>query len=163
MSEKTLYVLAGFDPAAELHLTEIQSKLYEQGFTGTHTKNIPQHFTLASFPTDQETELISLLRKVSAETAPFEITFNHIGIFEGERVLFLSPAFSTRLLNLKNQFGDDPNWTPHATMLIDTPQQISKAVPILMDRFASFTGTITTLHLYEFFPTRHILSVHLQN
>ena len=52
--EKALYVLAGYDDKTEEYLSNIQSKLYECGFLGTHTKNIPQHITLVSFPIDKK-------------------------------------------------------------------------------------------------------------
>lgn len=46
-------------------------------------------------------------------------------------------------------------------MLIDEKETIPKALPIVMDAFSSFSGKVTTLHLYEFWPARHILSVQL--
>ena len=42
MANNALYVLAGYDDVTEARLAALQNKLYEQGFTGTHTKNIPQ-------------------------------------------------------------------------------------------------------------------------
>lgn len=163
MSDKALYVLAGYDDITEMHLANIQNKLYEHGFTGTHTKNIPQHITLGSFPTEKEPELINLLRELSMEVPSFEVTFNHIGIFGGARVLFAAPDPNDQLLKLKERFGESYNWTPHTTMLIDNPDVIYKALPIVMENFAAFKGRITALHLYEFFPTRHILSVHFEH
>ncbi|MBE6616960.1 MAG: 2'-5' RNA ligase family protein [Ruminococcaceae bacterium] len=159
MSEKALYVLAGYDEITEMHLANIQNTLYEHGFTGTHTKNIPQHITLGSFPTEKEAELIGLLRKLSIDVPSFEITFNHIGIFGGARVLFVAPDSNDQLLKLKEMFGSSYNWTPHTTMLIDNPDTIYKALPFVMKKFSAFKGRITALHLYEFFPTRHIMSV----
>ncbi len=159
MSDKALYVLAGYDDKTEKHLSNIQNKLYEHGFVGTHTKNIPQHITLGSFSTDKESELKNLLQEVSKQIKPFEITFNHIGIFGGSRVLFVAPDTNHKLLDLKERFGDSYNWTPHTTMIIDNPDTIFEALPFLMNEFAAFDGKITSLHLYEFFPTRHILSV----
>ena len=159
MSEKALYVLAGYDESTDMHLSNIQNILYENGFTGTHTKNIPQHITLGSFPTEKETELTDLLKRLSIEVTSFEITFNHVGVFGGARVLFVAPDTSAQLLNLKEMFGDSYNWTPHTTMLIDTPDTIYKAVPLVMEKFSAFEGKVTSLHLYEFFPTRHIVSV----
>ena len=47
-------------------------------------------------------------------------------------------------------------------MLIDEPENIQKAVPLVMKEFSSFNGKVTNLHLYEFWPTRHILTVHLE-
>ena len=162
MSNKALYILAGYDDLTESQLSAIQNKLYDKGFTGTHTKNIPQHITLGSFPTEQENELIVMLSKTAKETAPFEITFNHVGVFGGSKVLFIAPDTNTALLNLKERFGDAYNWTPHTTMLIDEPDAIYSALPAVMENFAAFSGKVTKLHLYEFFPTRHILTVNLE-
>ena len=159
MSEKALYVLAGYDESTDMHLSNIQNILYENGFTGTQTKNIPQHITLGSFPTEKETELIDLLQRLSIEVPSFEITFNHIGVFGGARVLFVAPDSNEQLLSLKEMFGDSYNWTPHTTMLIDNPDTIYKAIPFVMEKFSAFKGRITSLHLYEFFPTRHIVSI----
>lgn len=161
MSDKLLYVLAGYDDATEQHLAGMQNKLYERGFTGTHTKNIPQHITLGAFPTEKESELTDLLRSLSGQGSSFAVTFNHIGIFGGARVLFVAPDPNVQLLHLKERFGDSCNWTPHTTMLIDAPETIYQALPVVMEDFAAFQGRVTTLHLYEFFPARHILSVSL--
>lgn len=160
MSDKALYVLACYDTSTEAHLTAIQNKLYEAGFTGTQTKFMP-HITLGSFPTDEEDRLIALLRGFPA-ISPFEVTFNHAGIFGGARVLFLAPDTSEALLKLKENFGSAYNWTPHTTMLIDEPDVIYKALPVVMENFSAFSGKVTSLHLYEFFPERHILSVQLK-
>ena len=45
------------------------------------------------------------------------------------------------------------------SMLIDQPETIYRALPVLMEDFSAFQGRVHALHLYEFFPTRHILSV----
>lgn len=162
MADKALYIMAGYDDQTEAYLAGIQNKLYEQGFTGTHTKNIPQHITLGSYPTDKEQDLIDLLPKIAAATKAMDVTFNHIGIFGGSNVLFIAPDSSKELLELKENFGDSLGWTPHTTMIIDKPDVILKALPIVLHAFSSFGGKVTTLHLYEFWPTRHILSVRLQ-
>ena len=159
MSNKALYIMAGYDDKTEKYLSSIQNKLYECGFIGTHTKNIPQHITLGSFSLDKESELKNLLQELSVQIKPFEITFNHIGVFGGSRVLFVAPDPNYKLLELKERFGDSYNWTPHTTMIIDNSDTIFEALPIVMNEFTAFAGKITSLHLYEFFPTRHILSV----
>ena len=162
MADKALYILAGYDDKTEKYLSNIQNKLYEHGFIGTHTKNIPQHITLGSFSVDKESMLIDLLQELSKQTNAFEVTFNHIGIFGGSKVLFIAPDTNDKLLKLKEQFGDSYGWTPHTTMLIDNPDIILEALPYVLNGFSSFSGKVTTLHLYEFFPTRHILSVHFK-
>lgn len=162
MADKALYILAGYDGETEARLSGIQNKLYECGFTGTQTKNIPMHITLGSFLTDKETELIALLERLSEETESFELVFSHIGIFAGARVMFIAPNTNEKLLALKNKFGEDPVWAPHTTMLIDEPEVIAEALPVVMSEFNTFGGRLTSLHLYEFFPTRHILTVHFE-
>lgn len=163
MADKALYILAGYDDKTEEYLSGIQNKLYEKGFSGTHTKNILQHITLGSYPVDKEKDLKDLLQRISATSKAFDVTFNHIGIFGGSNsnVLFIAPDSSKELLELKENFGESFGWTPHTTMIIDEPDVILKALPIVLNEFSSFGGKITTLHLYEFWPTRHILSVHL--
>lgn len=159
MADKALYILAGYDTETQAQLSTIQSQLYDQGFTGTHTKGIPQHITLGSYPVEKEKELIDTLYRLSRSSKSFEITFNHVGIFGGSRVLFIAPDASHELLSLKESFGSSHGWTPHTTMLIDEKKTIMKALPIVLDAFSSFNGKVTTLHLYEFWPTRHILTV----
>ena len=131
MSEKALYVLAGYDDKTEAYLSSIQNKLYERGFTGTHTKNIPQHITLGSFPIDMEDELVRLIRRQSTQLNSFEVTFNHIGVFGGGKVLFIAPDCSKVQLNLKEVFGTNYGWTPHTTMMIDEPDVMLKSCRLL--------------------------------
>ena len=162
MADKALYILAGYDESTEQHLAGIQNGLYSLGFTGTHTKNIPQHITLGSFPSDQEAELVDLVRKTADTTAPFEVKFNHVGLFTGAKVLFIAPDTSKELLELKEHFGNSHGWAPRTTMLIDEPETVLKALPEVTRAFSSFSGRVTSLHLYEFFPARHILTVELK-
>lgn len=161
--DKFLCVMAGYDINTEKRLSDIQNKLYEKGFVGNHTKDLPQHITLGTFPVDEEGEVVNLLSKVSEETRQFEITFNHIGIFGGSRVLFIAPDTNYSLLKLKENFGDGFNWTPHTTMLIDEAESVFRAMPIVAECFEAFQGQVQTIHLYEFWPSRHILTVSLEN
>jgi|GEM_PF-578211 Sortase and related acyltransferases len=162
-SNKMLYILAGYDDASEEILAGFQNLLYEKGFVGTHTKNIPMHITLGSFPTDREEMLKELLRRLSSEVDSFEVTFNHLGIFNGARVLFAGPDINDDLLILKEKCSDSFHWTPHTTLLIDEPDEIFRATPYVLHEFKPFVGKINSLHLYEFFPTRHIMSVNLRD
>lgn len=153
--------MAGYDDHTEHYLAGIQKKLYAVGLTGQHTKNIPQHITLQTYPTEQEGEVVQRLQKIAAETECFDVCFSHIGIFTGGKVLFIAPDKDTDLIALKERFDPSFDWTPHTTMLIDEPENIQKALPLVMQAFASFNGKVTSLHLYEFWPTRHILTVAL--
>lgn len=159
MDKKILCVMAGYDDDTEQRLAAMQNKLYEKGFVGTHTKNLPQHITLGTFSTEKETELIDIVTRVSQEIKPFDITFNHVGIFNGSNILFVAPDSNSSLFKLKENFGESYNWTPHTTMLIDKPGNIYAALPFLAESFKSFQGSVQNIHLYEFWPSRHILSM----
>ena len=158
---KILCVLAGYDAQTETYLAGIQQSLYDSGFVGTHTKNLIQHITLGTFSPVDEGMLIERMKRAS-ETPSFELTFNHIGIFGGAKVLFIAPDPNRELLSLKENFGSSDNWTPHTTMLIDEPDSIFRAAPFVSKGFKAFRGHVTSLHLYEFWPTRHIFSIDLK-
>jgi len=162
MAEKMLYVLAGYDEKTEEKLQTWQNMLYDAGFVGTQTKNIPQHITLGSFPVDMEEELCALVDKAGRETGPLPVTFNHVGIFGGGKVLFIAPDVSKEMLDLKEKFGESRGWTAHSTMLIDAPDVTLRAAGHILKGFASFEGKITQLFLYEFFPARHIATIQLK-
>lgn len=162
MENKFLCLMAGYDNDTENHLAGIQKKLYAVGLTGQHTKNIPQHITLQTYPPEQEAEVVQMLQKIAAEVKAFDVCFSHIGIFTGGKVLFIAPDKDTDLIALKEKFGPSFDWTPHTTMLIDKPENIQQALPLVVKEFSSFNGKVTNLHLYEFWPTRHILTVHLE-
>lgn len=158
MEYKFLCVMASYDKETEDYLAKLQELLYQQGYDGTHTKNLPQHITLGTFSVEREEEVIQLLKNTANVTAQFSITFNYIGVFGGGNVLFVAPDTNKELLSLKEVFGDSENWTPHTTMLINEPNVIYTALPIVVENFKAFRGKVTTIHLYEFWPTRHIVS-----
>ena len=93
MAGKALYVLAGYDDRTEKTLAGMQEKLYKLGFSGVQTKNIPMHFTLGSYPTDQEEALKERLRRIADTREAFDVSFNHVGLFRlpENDVLFIKP------------------------------------------------------------------------
>jgi 2'-5' RNA ligase len=166
MEDKSLYVLAGYDYQTEKRLAGMQNKLYEQGFDGVQTKNIPMHFTLGSYDTEREEELKERLKEIGKNLPAFEVSFNHIGLFKSPEteVLFVAPDVSKKMLELKDRFLDCKDifdWSAHTTLLIDRPDEIQRAIPVVMDDFYPLKGKVTTLYLYEFWPTRHILTIDL--
>lgn len=65
------------------------------------------------------------------------------------------------LLKLQQSFFPDCGngyhfWAAHATLLIDEPNMILKALPIVGENFKPFTARIESVALYEFFPARFI-------
>ena len=161
MENKFLCLMAGYDDDTENHLAGIQKKLYAVGLTGQHTKNIPQHITLQTYPTEQEAEVVQMVKKIAVETESFEVDFSHIGIFSGGKVLFIAPDKDTALIALKEKFGPSFDWAPHTTMLIDEPEVIGRALPVLMQHFTPLMAKIDRLHLCAFWPTREILTIEL--
>ena len=154
-------------PVESLILAGMQEKLYGMGFTGIQTKNIPMHFTLGSYSTDREAELKARLTEIAETQEAFPVSFSHIGLFRLPQndVLFAAPSVTREMLALKDRFMDssDPfSWSPHTTLLIDKPDVVQQAIPAVLDGFSSMDGKVTVLHLYEFWPTRHILSVSLK-
>ncbi len=165
MAEKYRCVMAGFDAETEAKLAELQNVLYENGFTGTQTKGIPFHLPLAEISADDVRDE-EWLKEIMEETAEisfdFTVTFRHLGIFSGGKVLFAAPDPEMELLHLNGRFDfSDDSWTPHATLLIDEPSVILDALPIVLEKFKPFTARIDKLYLYEFFPSRHIATVGL--
>ena len=167
MDNRSLYILAGYDDKTEKILSGIQNKLYESGFDGFQTRNIPMHISLGSYDTGCEEELKSRLKKTAEEQKEFEVTFTHIGLFRlpANDVLFIAPEVNKEMLQLKDGFWDNNDqftWSAHSTLLIDKPEKIFSAMPIVLDEFKSFSGCVEKLYLYEFWPTRHILTVQLK-
>lgn len=161
-ADKILCVLARYDAQTEACLAGLQQSLYDRGFVGTQTKDIFMHITLGTFSPADESMLIERMRAAASDFHPIEITFNHIGIFGGSQVLFAAPDPNVKLLALKDLFGASDNWTPHTTMLIDEPETIFRAAPVVAEGFKSFRGRIESLNLYEFWPTRRIFSINLK-
>ena len=136
------------------------------GFVGTQTQGIPHHLTMASFDSAREDEINRMLRQVCGTTPCFSLPFHHIGLF-GLKVLFLAPDVNAELLSLHQklslgQSDGENGWSAHATLLIDEPEVILKALPIVADPFKGFTAEVKSVSLYEFFPARFIAEYPLQ-
>ncbi len=153
MAEKRLYLLAGFDPKTENQLADWQRLLTEAGFQGQQTNIFPR-LTLADFPCGEEGMLRQKLPAIKSEPVP--VAFSHIGFFDGGKVLFAAPDISLPLLALREQFSNAPYWTPHATLLIDEPEQTKDALALLQKAFVPLEGRLESLWLYEFQPPRFI-------
>ena len=152
--DKFLCVLGIFDEATQRTLGEYQRAVLDLGFTGRQTMDIPFHVTLGTFGLERRQELEEKL--LALKTKPVEAFFNHMGLFEGQQVLFLSPDVTPELLALKEAFSEEKGWTAHTTMLIDSRENALRAMEILGERFRRFTGKIERVELYEFFPSKKL-------
>lgn len=165
MAESFLTLMAEYCEEDQQRISVWYDALQSAGFTGRQTPGLPHHISLATFGLDQEAEAIEAARQVAARFAPVEVQVTHIGLFAGGKVLFAAPDVNERLHALKHAFGGglvgEHPWTPHTTMLIDEPEQIARALPVLVQHFTPIRGRITRLHLCAFWPTREILTVEL--
>ncbi len=166
MAEQFLTLMADLDDDSQAIMSAWYKSLYDAGFRGIQTPNLPFHISLASFPLDKEQGAVELAEKAAREFSPVSVNISHIGIFAPGKVLFGSPERNPELdmLHSACDIYPDPQhgWTPHVTVLIDEPETICRALPLFLKSFQPLSGTITRLHLCAFWPTREILSVELK-
>ncbi len=166
MSERFLCAIATFDKTSEQRIQRMQERLTAAGFVGNQTQGIPHHITLQYYPPEHEAEVEAMVAEVVSATKRFALAFNSFGLF-ALNVLFLAPDVNYALLDLHNGLStgslpSERGWTPHATILIDEPKTVLKALPLIGDDFAPFIVTIEGVQLYEFFPARLIGSYMLR-
>ena len=165
MAEQLLTLLADLDQASQERMSGWYDTLADAGFTGVQTPGLPYHISLAAFPPEQEAKAAEITRKAAAAFPPIPVHISHIGMFAGGKVLFGGPEKSAELAALREACKPDTPeqypWTPHATILIDEPETIYAAIPLVMKSFVPFTGKITRLHLCAFWPTREIAAAEL--
>ena len=165
MAEQFLTLMADLDSESQARLSGWYNELRKAGFTGVQTPDVPYHISLATFPPDQEEKAAGIARKAAAEFAPVPVHISHIGMFAGGKVLFGGPEKDARLAALREacrpETPEQYPWTPHVTILIDEPEAVHAAIPVLVKSFVPFTGRITRLHLCAFWPTREIAAADL--
>ena len=165
MAEQFLTLMAEYSPEDQQRISLWYDAIQQAGFTGTQTRNLPHHISLATFPLEQEEEARALTECVAAEFAPVEVHLSHIGLFAGGKVLFAAPDISPALTALRNACGNGlmngHPWSPHTTLLMDQPESICAALPVLLAHFTPLRATITRLHLCAFWPTREITAAEL--
>ena len=164
MAEGFLTLMADLDADSQARLSAWYDYLKEAGFTGTQTPGLPYHISLATFPLDKELEAVEIMKKAGSKFSPIPVHISHMGLFAGGKVLFCAPERNAELdaLHLAcEKYPQKYPWTPHATLLIDEPDAVCAALPVLVKHFSPFIANIERLHLCAFWPTRAILSVQL--
>lgn len=166
MAEKILVLMADWDDETQKVLAGWYDDLNKAGFVGKQTLGLPHHITMSTYTLDKEAEAVELMKKVAAGHAPFEVHLSHIGMFEGGSVLFAGPERNLELDRLHDACDlgvvQEHPWTPHTTILIDEPDVIQSALPLVVKSFHPLVGKITKLHLCAFWPTREIASMELK-
>lgn len=161
MDDKRIYLLAQFDEGTNKTLADIYDRLVQAGLTGEQTKGIPYHFTLGCFDLECETQILERVQAVSLKSKAFDISLSYIGLF-GLRALFLAPSMNSELMNLYSDLVPDEGisgchkWVAHATILVDIPDNIQAAIPIVAQSFSPFAAKIESIGVYEFFPKKFL-------
>lgn len=165
MAEQFVTLMADYCEEDQERILAWYTALQEAGFTGQQTTGLPMHISLASFPVEKEDEAVALARHIAGEFAPVQADLRHVGILPGGRTLVAAPDLTAGLVALQAACGQTVvhgyPWLPHTTMLIDEPETIGRAVPVLMKHFQPIRARIDRLHLCAFSPTREILRIGL--
>jgi len=166
MQDTLLYVMAQLDPVTCEKMRNIDRLLLRLGLEVKKPPKVPYHITLGSFPVDQGSEIKSLVEVVCKEVKRFPLSYNHIGLFVLS-VLFFGPDVNEQLLKLQKPFEDKRiklhDWTAHTTLMMDEPDVILKALPVVSEQFTSFHATVDSVSLYEFWPSRLITECRLED
>ena len=165
--EKKLYLIAELDEETQEKIKSYEKIIAENGITGRQTRDIPYHLTLAEYSVQHENYLVGLVEKIRMEFNEFAIIYSGLGLF-GLEVLFLNPAMNIRLLELynlakENSLYPENDFTPHTTLLIDTPENILKILPKLVGIPGIIEGKMKFIGLYEFFPKRLVKRIELSS
>lgn len=160
MGDKALYLLAQYDEATSAQLAHYYQALTENGWVGRQTKNVPYHITLGCYGTGEEEQAAASMAAFCREKESFDIRLSHIGLF-GLNVLFIEPVMNDELWQMHRYFfayktNADHLWSPHTTLLMEEPDIVLQAIPVLARHFTPLTARIESIALYEFFPARFI-------
>lgn len=165
MAEQFLTLMADLDDASQARMSGWYDRLRKEGFAGIQTPRLPYHISLDTLPPDWEERAVEIARSAAAAYAPVPVHFSHIGLFAGGGILFAAPERNRGLDALQQACASGAPqrhpWTPHATILIDEPETVHAALPIIVESFAPFMARITRLHLCAFWPTREIAAFEL--
>lgn len=165
MQEKLLYVMAQLDPVTCEKMRSIDRLLCKLGIEVKKPPKVPYHITLGSFPVSQEDQIKRLVEDVCKGVRRFSLSYNHIGLF-GLNVLFFGPDVNEQLLQLQQPFEEKRirlhDWTAHTTLMMDEPDVILRALPVVTEQFTSLHATVDSVSLYEFWPSRLITECRLE-
>ncbi len=164
-NKKFLTVFAVFDDNTQYKLNALQ-KIISDNNIGNMTTDIPFHISLGSYPLDMKEELINKIKAIASIENSFEINLQKIQHFDN-KVLFVKPRKNYNLRELQknfdNNFADGYKFYPHITLFCGNKKQVKIVKRLIKNVFESFTGSITSLYLGEFYPTQIIYHEELQS
>ncbi len=157
--KKRVYLIAHLDDVANRKLDELYDLLRAAGLTGAQKADFPHHITLGEYDLSQEAQALALTKAVCARTAPFTVELNHLGLF-GTSVLFAGLSVNHELLTLHEAlmgtvlWKGGVEWVAHATLLMDEPEAVLRAVPIAAQAFSPMRATIDSVGVFEYAPSK---------
>ena len=168
MAEEFLTLMADLDDDSQQTLSGWYEEIKKVGFNGVQTSGLPFHISMGCFSLDKESDVIDEMKELATRFSSIPVHISHIGLFAGGKVLYAAPDMNpANLLDLRQAIKTETQekfpWTPHCTIIIDEPETIQNALPILVEHFQPFMGRITKLHLCAFWPTREIATVFLKD
>ncbi len=165
MAESFLTIMAEYSEEDQQHISVWYDALQNAGFTGSQTRGLRHHISLATWPLEKEAEAIEAVKAAGQRFAPVDVAIRHVGVLPGGKVLAAAPDMSPELCALQQACGDSVvhgfPWLPHTTLLIDETETLAAALPTLMKHFAPLPARVDRLRLCAFWPTREIISVEL--
>jgi 2'-5' RNA ligase len=130
------------------------------------------HISLAGYDQVDERALQPILQQFAAQTPPFEIKLDAVGIFPTTQgVVYLGPVVTEHLLRLHREFSAQTtaagqeahfyyrpgNWIPHCTVAHDlASEQIPVAVQLCLHSEVFGTGRLVAIGLIEYRPVRQV-------
>ena len=168
MAEEFLTLMADLDDDSQQTLSGWYEEIKKAGVNGVQTPGLPFHISMGCFSLDKESDVIDEMKELATRFSSIPVHISHIGLFAGGKVLYAAPDMNpANLLDLRQAIKTETQekfpWTPHCTIIIDEPETIQNALPILVEHFQPFMGRITRLHLCAFWPTREIATVYLKD
>ena len=74
--DKKLYILAELDYDTQNIIKKYEKIIFDNGFVGNQTKDIPYHITMGEYPIECENDLKDLLDKINLEYKEFNISYS---------------------------------------------------------------------------------------
>ena len=164
--DKKLYILAELDNDTQNVIKKYEKIIFDNGFVGNQTKDIPYHITMGEYPMECENDLKNLLDKIYLEYNEFNISYSGFGLFK-LNVLYLNPCMNIKLIELYNFINKansykDNDLSAHTTIYIDEPENVIRILPKIVENSEKINGKIKYISLYEFFPKRLIKRIELK-
>ncbi|HAE42628.1 MAG TPA: hypothetical protein DCG34_06880 [Clostridiales bacterium] len=171
-----------FDKSSEEKIKSYWKLLHDEGGGDfMHLKGGRPHISLAVYYSEMEDikKLREIVQSIFSQIKKFDLIFNSIGVFPGEeRVTFLSPKPSVRLLSIQSALYNEIRrqgirkyywghykpkiWVPHCTMILNNEIDMHiKGIEILSRDFQAMEVTIERVALVEFYPFNTILEMEL--